>query len=257
MTDPSKDFTPIQDDYEFFATHSTEPSSDLDAYFDRLRSHALPAGPVRMLDFGCGPGTFTARFLERLALGGDRLNLSLVEPSDAYRRKAVERLKSSTVHPLLAWAGLPTDTSEAFNLILSNHVLYYVSELETSLDRLVRALSPGGLFLTTIAGRHNTLVDFWFQGFPLLGKSVPYQTAEDVEAALVRLGHAFERKVVEYSLSFQDKEGNRLKILHFLFGEHLADLPRNEVLDFFKPHVTDGRVEIHTNDVQFYVRGLR
>jgi trans-aconitate 2-methyltransferase len=257
MADPSKDFTPIQDDYEFFATHSTEPSSDLDAYSDRLGSHALPAGPVRILDFGCGPGTFTSRFLERLGVGKDRVNLSLVEPSDAYRRKAVERLKSSTVHPITAWPGLPTDTSGTFDLILSNHVLYYVSELETSLDRLVRALSPGGLFLTTIAGRHNTLVDFWFQGFPLLGKPVPYQTAEDVEAALVRLGHAFERKVVEYNLSFQDTEENRLKILHFLFGEYLAELPRNEALDLFKPHVTDELVEIHTNDVQFYIGGLR
>jgi hypothetical protein len=136
-------------------------------------------------------------------------------------------------------------------------VLYYVSDLETSLDRLVRALSPGGLFLTTIAGRHNTLVDFWFQGFPLLGKSVPYQTAEDVEAALVRLDHAFERRVGEYNLSFQDTEESRLKILRFLFGEYLADLPRNEVLDFFEPYVTDERVEIRTDDVQFCIRGLR
>ena len=38
-----------------------------------------------------------------------------------------------------------------------------------------------------------------------------------------------------------------------LFGEYLADLPRNEALNFFQPHVTDERVEIHTNDVQFYI----
>jgi hypothetical protein len=45
MPDPSKDFTPIRDDYEFFAENSTEAVADLDAYAERLRSFEPPAGP--------------------------------------------------------------------------------------------------------------------------------------------------------------------------------------------------------------------
>src|SRR5262245_41607671 len=107
MPDPRKDFTPIQNDYDFFATHSTEATSDLDAYAERLKTLELPAGPIRMLDFGCGPGTFTARFLDRFGWQGDRLELALVEPSSAYREQAVARLAPKTTHSIRAWDALP------------------------------------------------------------------------------------------------------------------------------------------------------
>src|SRR5262245_6487499 len=254
MSDPSKDFTPIQDEYNFFATHSTEPDADLDAYEERLQSFDPPAGPIRMLDFGCGPGSFTARFLERVGWRDDRLDLTLVEPSSAYRRQAVERLTARTARPIRAWDALPAGLVRGFDLILSNHVLYYVLELEMALGRIVEALDANGLFLTAIAGRDNALVDLWFRGFPLIGRSVPYQTAEDVEATLSRLGRPFERREVHYDLSFRDTEENRLKIVRFLFGEHLAALPGSKALAFFEPYAAAGRIELHTGNLQFYVR---
>jgi trans-aconitate 2-methyltransferase len=256
MTDPRKDFTPIQGDYAFFATHSDEPESDLQAYADRLRSFTPPAGSIRMLDFGCGPGTFTSLFLERMNWGKDRLDLALVEPSDAYRGQAVARLASCSDRPLRAWPELPGDLTEKFDLILSNHVLYYVPALESTLDRLARALSPGGLFLATLAGRTNALVDFWFRAFPTIGKPVPYQTAEDLEAALKSLGHSFDRREKEYTLGFADTTENRLKIFRFLFGEHLKEFAEAEMLDLFTPYVAGDRVDIRTSDVQYYIRGL-
>jgi SAM-dependent methyltransferase len=255
MLDPSKDFTPIQGDYDFFAEHSTEARADLDGYAARLRSFELPAGSIRMLDFGCGPGSFTARFLDRVGLMRDRLDLALVEPSAPYRCQAVERLLALTDRPIRAWDALPTDSAVRFDLILSNHVLYYVPDLETTLDRILSALDPQGLFVTAIAGRDNALVDFWFRGFPLIGRPAPYQTAEDVEAALTRLGRTFERREVRYELSFQDTDEDRLKILRFLFGEHLAAMPLAELLAFFAPFVSADQVEIHTGNVQYYVTG--
>jgi trans-aconitate 2-methyltransferase len=255
MPDPSKDFTPIRGDYEFFAENSTEAEADLDAYAERLRSFDPPAGPGRMLDFGCGPGSFTARFLDRLGWDDQRLDLALVEPSAAYRRQAVERLGATTVRPLRAWDGLPPGTERAFDLILSNHVLYYVPDLGATLDRIVRALDRRGLFLAAIAGRDNALVDLWFRGFPLIGRPVPYHIAEDVEAALAGLGAVFERREVGYELIFPDTEGNRLKILRFLFGDHLAGLPGAELLGLFEPYVSEGRVEMRTGNVQYYVTG--
>jgi trans-aconitate 2-methyltransferase len=194
MPDPSKDFTPIRDDYEFFAENSTEATADLDAYAERLRSFDPPAGTTRMLDFGCGPGSFTARFPDRLGWGGDRLDPALVEPTAAYRQQAVERLGAMTDRPIRAWDALPAGSERAFDLILSHHVLYYVPELRATLDGLVRALDHRGLFLTAIAGRDNALVDLWFGGFPLIGRPVPYHTAVDVEEALTGLGVAFDRR---------------------------------------------------------------
>src|SRR5262245_40844411 len=255
MSDPSKDFTPIQDEYDFFLSHSTVADADLDAYVERLRSFDPPVGPIRMLDFGCGPGSFTARFLERVGWRDDRLDLALVELSSAYRRQAVDRLTALTARPIHAWGDLPTGWPQGFDLILANHVFYYVPELEPALGCIVRALDSNGLFLTAIAGRDDSLVDLWFRGFPLIGRQVPYQTAEDVEAALSRLGRTFERREVRYDVAFPDTEENRLKILRFLFGEHLAVLPWAEILAFFDPYAVAGRIEMHTANWQYYVRG--
>jgi hypothetical protein len=62
---PAKDFAPIADDYAFFETHATEAANDSEAYVQRLAGSVPAAGPIRLLDFGCGSGTFTANFLSR------------------------------------------------------------------------------------------------------------------------------------------------------------------------------------------------
>ena len=95
MSDPSKDFTPIQDEYDFFTTHSTVSDADLDAYVERLRLFGPPAGPIRMLDFGCGPGSFTARFLERVGWRGDRLACYPPQPHAASRTRQRYPLKGA------------------------------------------------------------------------------------------------------------------------------------------------------------------
>lgn len=253
MSDPSKDFTPIQGEYDFFAEKSTEAKADLDAYARRLSSFDPPDGPIHMLDFGCGPGTFTAMFLDRLGWRDDRLELTLVEPSAAYRERAVERLKGYPETPIRVWDELPPESAEGFDLILSNHALYYVADLEETLSHLARSLTADGLFVTAISGRHNALVDFWFRGFPLIGRPVPHHSAEDVDAALAGLGRPYKRHEVHYDLIFPDEEENRMKILRFLFSNHLADLPRDQLLAFFDPFAKDGMIEIRTGNTQFYV----
>jgi trans-aconitate 2-methyltransferase len=253
MADPRKDFAPIQGDFAFFVAHSTEADSDLDAYADRLGSFAPGAGPIRVLDFGCGPGTFTARLLDRLGWGRDRVQLALVEPVDDYRRQAVERLQGRVDHPIDAWPALPDDPGRAFDVIVSNHVFYYVPGLDETLAGLLGALGPGGIFLAAIASRDNALIDLWFRSFPLIGLDVPYQTAEDVEAALARLGRPFGRREVRYDLTFPDSEENRLKILRFLLGAYFDRMPRAEVLALFEPYASAGRISMHTGNVQYAV----
>jgi trans-aconitate 2-methyltransferase len=255
MTKTSKDFTPIQEEYAFFETQSTEAESDLDAYAARLRTFGTRRDRIRLLDFGCGPGTFTARFLEQLGWRGGQLDLALVEPSSAYREQAVERLFTLTGQPIRAWSDLPAGVVREFDVVLSNHVFYYVTDLPETLGRILEALRFDGLFMTAIAGWHNSLIRLWIQGFARIGLPIPYHTAEDVEALLTHLGHAPERRTVNYRLSFPDSEENRLKILRFLFGEHLATLPRAEALADFDEYSVDGRIEMRTESMQFYVAG--
>ncbi len=249
----TKDFGLIRDDYAFFKAHSTEAAGDLDGYARHFG--ALPqTGALRLLDFGCGPGGFTAKFLARLAAAPERLRLSLVEPADSYRAAAVRMLAPFTRHPIAVWPALPEDRLGCFDLVVCNHALYYVPDLDRALGQVLRALAKPGLFLTAIAGLDNPLIQVWVRSFALLGKPVPYHTAEDVEACLRRLGAPFEKRRVRYDLAFDDTEENRLKILRFLLSEHLAETPRQVALDQLAPHAAGGRISIATGNEQFVVR---
>jgi hypothetical protein len=75
-----------------------------------------------------------------------------------------------------------------------------VPDLKDILQRLIRSLSPSGIFLTAIAGHTNALIEFWITGFGLIGREIPYNTSEDVETALRDLGANFQKQQVPYEV---------------------------------------------------------
>jgi SAM-dependent methyltransferase len=253
----SKDFGPIAADYDFFLAHSTEAASGLREYrreLDAFRSRA-GRGAVRLLDFGCGAGDFTGRFLAELDWPRDRLDLTLVEPVESQREAAVARLSSFTDAPIAHAPALPQEPEPPFDLILSNHVLYYVDDVEASLGQLNAALAPGGLMLLALAGWDNALMRFWQAGFALIERPVPYHAAEDVETALDRLGVRFRKVPSPYEIRFPDSFANRMHILRFLFGEYLDIIPRAALLAGFDPYLRGDHVEIATRSDHFAVPG--
>src|SRR5262245_41584533 len=148
---PAKDFGPIADDYAFFETHATEAANDAQAYVERLAGIVPAAGPIRLLDFGCGSGTFTARFLDQAGWPRGRLRLTLVEPVESARRQAVARTAGYSDHPAVDSATLRGGTTSTFEVVLANHSLYYVLWLAGQLAGLIDALSPAGVFMTAVA----------------------------------------------------------------------------------------------------------
>ncbi|MBL8794180.1 MAG: methyltransferase domain-containing protein [Planctomycetia bacterium] len=253
-TSPGKDFGPIADDYVFFETHATEAEQDARAYTQQLAA-AVPAhGPIRLLDFGCGSGSFTARLLEQLRWPPERLQLTLIEPVESVRRLALPRLTAFTTAAITDASSLPADAVGCFDVVFSNHVLYYVPDLKGQLARLIGALDRDGVFLTAIASRANALMAIWFEAFALIDREPPYHAAEDVEQALRELGVAFGKEAVGYELNFADTEENRLRILRFLLAEYLGQMPLRPLLDHFDRYQRDGRINIRTASEHFMVR---
>jgi trans-aconitate 2-methyltransferase len=250
---PAKDFGPIADDYAFFETHATEAEHDSRAYAERLAGIVLPGATIRFLDFGCGSGTFTARFLQQANWPPDQLQLTLVEPVESARRQAVMRLSGYTEHRVVDSATLSGGSIGRFDIVLANHVLYYVPELQSQLAGLINSLSPAGAFVTAIASRRNALIEFWISGFRLLGKEIPYNTSEDVEASLRQLAAAYQKQSVAYELAFPDTEANRMRILRFLLAEHLADIPHRPLLDLFDRYADLGEISIQTASDHFTI----
>jgi trans-aconitate 2-methyltransferase len=252
---PAKDFGAIADDYSFFERHATEGQEDARAYAEELRGLLPAAGVVRMLDYGCGTGTFTARFLDGLGWPSERVALTLVEPVDAVRQQAVERLASRSGTPIVESAALPREGAGPFDFILANHVFYYVPNLRAELAKLVDSLAAGGTFVTAIAGRSNALLQFWIAAFAELGRDVPYHVAEDIEQAMQELRAGYAKRSVEYKLAFEDSEANRMRILRFLLADYLPLLPRDFLLGLFDRYAGEGRIEIRTASEHFAVRG--
>jgi hypothetical protein len=173
---------------------------------------------------------------------------------ESARRQAVTRLAGYTEHPVVDAAALPGRVADRFDIILANHVLYYVPELQSQLAALIGAVSPVGVFTTAIAARTNALFEFWISGFRLLGREVPYNTSEVVEASLRELGMAYQKDNVPYQLAFPDTDVNRMRILRFLLADHLAQMPHRPLLDLFDRYARSGWIQIQTASDHFTVR---
>jgi len=250
----SKPFGPIRDAYAFFQQHATEIEADIRAYLPHIHGIAPGASPVRVLDFGCGDGGFTAALLGSLCLPPERLRLALVEPDGVYRHRAVEQLQPCSNQPVRVWPALPPDLHACFDLVMANHVLYYVPDLHGTLSALLSALATPGLLLAAMAGRANAMAQLCRHCFDLLGKPFPFHTAEDCEAALARLGAAYDTEDVYYELVFPDAEDNRLRMGRFLLGDDFHAVPRPALLQCFDPYAYAGQIAMHLVHHHFMVR---
>lgn len=249
----AKDFGPIESDYAFFMAHATEAENDAAQYVRELRGFDADRSGLRMLDFGCGAGDFTHRLLSALRWSPQVLDLTLMEPVPQHRERARLRLAEFSARPVRVLEQLNESPQERFDLIISNHVLYYVDDLEGTLARLAARLDPGGRLLLAIAGWTNALMELWQSGFEHLGIAPPYHGAEDVAAALYRRGLDFRTTRVPYELRFQDREEHRLSVLRFLFGDYLSKLPKSTLLAAFNPYARGGVVVIETDCLHFAV----
>ncbi|MGQ0636173.1 MAG: class I SAM-dependent methyltransferase [Planctomycetaceae bacterium] len=248
----AKDFGPIEDDYAFFTSHSTEPQSDAAEYARELAQFADGRASIRMLDFGCGTGTFTRRFLATMNWPPSALELTLIEPVRHQREAAARQLVPFSDHTISNAEKLPTGQAQ-FDLILSNHALYYVEDLDTTLRQLIHSVRPAGTLQLAIAGWDNPLVNLWKTGFAILGRPVPYHTADDVDAALSRQRAAFGKSQAPYQLRFPDSVENRTKILRFLFGNYLAEITPRRLLGEFDRYVRAAHVEMNTHSYHFAI----
>ena len=137
---------------------------------------------------------------------------------------------------------LPAHLHACFDLVMANHVLYYVPNLHGTLSALLRTLDTPGLFLAAMAGRANTMAQFCLRCFDLIGKPYPFHTSEDCETALAGLGEAYCTEDVHYELVFPDADENRLSMGRFLMGDDFHAVPRRAMLQCFDPYAHAGQI---------------
>ncbi|MBA2117035.1 class I SAM-dependent methyltransferase [Bremerella alba] len=250
----AKDFGAIETDYAFFMSHATEAKSDVQEYARQLARFADNRSVVHLLDFGCGTGEFSRQLLETLAWPTASLYLTLFEPVDHQQETAAERLSRFSDHAIASLGEASYDQRPTFDIILSNHVLYYAEDLGQTVAQLLERLHPEGKMLLAIAGSENALIKLWKVGFGLLDQPIPFYIAQDVETILAVHNVCVDNSPSHYQLRFPDSEENRWKILRFLFGDYLRQIPREKLLEEFDPYVRQDHIEINTFSEHFVVQ---
>ena len=131
---------------------------------------------VRVLDFGCGPGSLVPLLAGRLGPGGAYLGLDLHAASIRWCREAFSgdpRLRFERLEP--ASAGPWPAAAAAWDLVLAKSVFTHLLEAEarSALAGIRRALAPGGRAVVTA---------FLFDGAAFADRPLPWFPCPDRRA---------------------------------------------------------------------------
>ncbi len=242
----SRDFGPILDDYSFYLEHSTEEEADRFAIMGKVLQKIDRNSMVRMLDFGCGNGLFTSRILDWVQQPPEHLELVLVDIGEKIRLEAMAKLQPFSQYQIQAADQIPQKSSP-FDIIIANHVLYYIDNLDQVIQKMWNLVKRNGTFFISIAGNDNTLIDLWKLGFDEIEKPLPYHISEDIEQILQKGIIPYQKKSIDFEIQLQDSRENRLRMIRFLFSDHISSLPLTPLINFFDKYAAAGQIFIQTS----------
>jgi ubiquinone/menaquinone biosynthesis C-methylase UbiE len=118
-----------------------------DAHFADLSEQLLDDVALRpgdrVVEFGCGPGSFSRRILRRLGQGGVLVGVDSSEALLAEARSQLAGVGPARFEPVIADIGQPGTWLEGANVVVGRAVLHHLPMVECLLGRL-RALLPSG-----------------------------------------------------------------------------------------------------------------
>ncbi len=213
-----KDFSGIADEYDFFRMYSSEYASILKIFARDLKANR-PRQGFSVLDFGGGDGTLLADLYDKAGLLPLSPSFSIVEPSDKYRRKAEHVLGQLELDDLRISSALDLSRKANYDLIISNHVMYYVPDLRQCLSDLKRCLRPGSEMWLVMANAGNAIGQLCEKLFSFLDRPVPYHCVDALEGELRHLGISYTSEVVDSMMVFPDTSRNRQRLIKFILGD--------------------------------------
>ena len=165
-----------------------------------------------ILEIGCGPGYLWSENRDRIP-SDCRLVLSdlyLGMANEARKRLFEHHLETNAI--VLDGESIPFD-SDNFDVIIANHVLFLIVDLDKALEEILRVLRPGGAFFaTTNDSNHLIELKELFAAFD------PQRFGDLIEGegSLVReqfdFTHAHERLHAFFSTVALDRYPNRLRV---------------------------------------------
>jgi 2-polyprenyl-3-methyl-5-hydroxy-6-metoxy-1,4-benzoquinol methylase len=168
--------------------------------------------PLRVLEVGCGWGSFAERVAREL--GAEVVAVDLSERMVALAQERGVDARVGDVQEL------PFADGE-FDCVVANWMLYHVPELDRGLGEIARVLRPGGRLVAATNGVHH-LAELW----SLVGRSKtdePRFFAENGAELLRRHFERVERRDVAGPVVFPSADAVRGYIASSVAHKHLAD----------------------------------
>ncbi len=124
-----------------------------DNWFDWIWRH-LPLQPgMQVLETGCGNGELWVGREEWIR--DNRIHLTLSDLSDGMIREVRQRMDSEDISFLVCSAEQIPFRNSCFDLVIANHMLFYLSDLSAGLREISRVLKPDGFFAASTYGEHH------------------------------------------------------------------------------------------------------
>lgn len=171
------------------------------------------SGPARVLEVGCGDGSFAARM--RAELGCDVVALDITERGVRLaHERGVEAVRGDVQE-------LPFEDA-AFDCVVAKWMLYHVPDLDRGLAEIARVLRPGGR-LVAVTLSDIDLPELWRLVGAEPSRGVLSFSQENGAESLARHFDPVERRDIENFVAFPDPEAARRYVAASMTRAHLAD----------------------------------
>lgn len=169
--------------------------------------------PLRLLDVACGSGKFPTALRAHAGVAEARVPpvaYSLLDPSAFSLAEARGALEAPFVPDEsfeCTLQGLDPDAG-VFDVVWATHALYAIpaAELDAAMARFLDAIGTGGVGAIAHAREDSHYVRFYRAFLDAFheGRGEPYRTAEEIAAALDRLGATVETREIAYAQTCAD-----------------------------------------------------
>lgn len=244
-----KDFAPIVDAYDFFRKNSNEYDANKTVLIEQL--NPLLKENMSILDFGGGNGELLHDIYQKTNLHKCKPRLSLIEPVSEYQQTATKKFKSTDAS-FVIYESLEKCPDKSIDVLLVNHVLYYVKDLESVILNLLQKLSPNGSLFVILANENNALIKLWEKFFSKMEMKIPYFLTKDLRLIARNKPIKYNETANIHSLfKFENTKENRSKVARFLLGEYANKISDEVIQENLAQYQKGSEVELPLEDSLF------
>lgn len=129
-------------------------STNTQGWFPWIYEQCNVVPDMRILEIGCGDGTF---WLENLSRLPENLHITLSDISEGMLRDARRSISSKDQNfsfEVFDCHSIPYE-ADSYDLVLANHVLFYCEDIKAVCAEIQRVLKPGGKLICSTYGNNH------------------------------------------------------------------------------------------------------